>query len=260
MNRLAINVLHSELEAATAFCRQQNLGIELTDFAFPASLDGSVEALAERCAHHRALTAGVQPVSSHGPFMDLIVTSRDPAIVEVCRKRHGAGLEASHRSGASLYIAHTNFTPLIRNASYQANFCKRTVDFWLPFADWAAERGMVICLENLWEQTPEVQAEIVTLANHPSLKASFDNGHALVFSDVPASEWIYTLGKGLAHLHLHDNNGAEDEHKPAGQGKENWQSLLLAAQAAAPGSLLVLESDHLVKNQESLQHLRKVLL
>ena len=53
-----------------------------------------------------------------------------------------------------------------------------------------------------------------------SLKASFDNGHALVFSTVCAADWIETLGADLYHCHLHDNDGEVDRHNAIGSGKE----------------------------------------
>ena len=47
------------------------------------------------------------------------------------------------------------------------------------------------------------QQQVLEAANHPHLKASFDNGHALLFSHVPAADWIKELGSDLAHCHLH---------------------------------------------------------
>ncbi len=67
-------------------------------------------------------------------------------------------------------------------------------------------------------------ADIVFKANHPHLKTPFDNGHALVFSQIPAKGWIEHLGLSLFHYHLHDNSGEIDEHEVIGTGRELLES------------------------------------
>jgi sugar phosphate isomerase/epimerase len=255
MNPLAINAVGDDLEAAAEYCRSEGLGIEVTDFAFPGNLDGDIAAAIGR---HQQAVEGIKPLISHGPFFDLVVTSRDPAIVEICRRRHKASLEAAHSIGAGLYIAHTNFRPMIKNPGYRKSFAARTVEFWLPLADWAADRGITICLENLWEPGPEIQAGIIDGAAHPGLKVSFDNGHVLVFSTLASVEWIEALGSSIAHSHFHDNSGDLDEHRVVGKGKEDWPALLAAIRKHAPEAVLVAECDTLEANKESIARMRSM--
>ncbi|MBA7623547.1 hypothetical protein ES703_30943 [subsurface metagenome] len=253
MKKLAINTVGDELEAAADFCRSEDIGLEVSAFAFPNNLDTDLTTLIER---HKKAVVGISTVLSHGPFLDLVATSMDPAIVEVSRQRHEVSLAVAEEIGASFYVAHTNFTPMIRNASYSKNWAKRMLDFWLPFADKAGRSGIVICLENLWEPIPDIQAELVLSGHHPHLRASFDNGHALVFSSVPSASWIETLGDVLAHCHLHDNSGELDEHKPVGEGKEEWIELLDSLKQHSPQAILVAESDYLDKNKISIERLK----
>lgn len=253
MNKLAINTIDDQLEKSAEFCQAEEIGIEVTDFAFPVNLDADMTSLIKR---HKEAVDGVSPLSLHGPFFDLVATSLDKAIVELTRQRHEAALAAAVEIGVSFYIAHTNFTPMIRNPSYRNNWTKHMLDFWLPFADAAGKHNIIICLENLWEPGPDIQAELISSGKHPHLKASFDNGHALVFSDVSASCWVETLGDALAHCHLHDNSGELDEHKPIGEGKENWPGFFKAIKKHSPHAILVAESDDLEKNKISLEKLR----
>lgn len=147
MNTLAINTVGDELEASAEFCRAEGLGLEVSAFAFPQNLEGDISDLIK--SHGRALS-GITPAIVHGPFYDLVVTSPDSAIVEVSRQRHQVALDAAIEIGATVYVAHTNYTPMIRNPSYQKIWTKRMLDFWLPFADKAGEKGLTISLENLW--------------------------------------------------------------------------------------------------------------
>jgi sugar phosphate isomerase/epimerase len=253
MNQLSIHVLGDELEAAAAFSRAEGIGFEVTAFAFPENLDND---LPGQIARHLKATAGITPLSSHGPCFDLVAASPDPAIVAVTRQRHDAALAASSEIGASLYVAHTLFTPLIRDHSYRANFARRMLDFWLPLADQAGKHNMVICLENMWEPEPDIQAEMITAGNHPHLRATFDNGHALIFSEHSSAQWVKTLGPVLGHCHLHDNGGQLDEHKAVGEGIENWEELVRALKKYAPDAILVAESEQLSENQLSITRLR----
>ena len=256
MPKLALNVLDNELNQAAAFARSKGLGLEVATFAFPENLEQHDADLMAR--HIRALE-GITPVASHGPFLDLAATSRDPAIVAICEQRHRRSLEATFQLKATIYVAHTNFNPLIRQEGYRRDFTRRLCDFWLPLADVAGQHEVTIVLENLWEEGPEIQQQVVDMANHPHLRASFDNGHALVFSRRSASDWIKALGDSLVHLHLHDNNGEQDEHLPVGQGIENWSGLLEAVLRYAPKALLVAESDKLESNRSSIRRLQREL-
>ncbi len=253
MNILAINVLEKELAQACEYCLQQQLGLEITDFAFIRNLDGNLEKNIEQ---NKAMTHHIKPLISHGPFMDLVTSSLDPKIIQVCKDRHQVALHASWQSGASVYIAHSNYNPMIFNTSYRKGYSQRMREFWLPMADWAAERNMMIALENLWEPEPDIQAELISFINHPCLKASFDNGHALVYSRIPSSVWIQTLGTHLAHCHLHDNHGEVDEHAIIGSGVENWPQLIQAINQFTPEAILVVENDWLEQNQQSIENLK----
>lgn len=252
---LAVNALEEELEEAVAFCREEGVGLEVTAFAWPASLDDGFRARLER---HVAALDGVAPVLLHGPFLDLYPASPDPEIVAVARRRHEAALEAAAAVGAGTYVAHLNSIPLIRNPAYRDRFAAAAAEFWLPLADRAGRSGTTVVLENMWEPGPDLQRRVVDAAGHPHLKASFDNGHALVFSDVSAPAWIRELGGDLAHAHLHDNGGEVDAHLPVGEGTEDWPALFSALREHAPGAVVVAESDRLEPNRRSLAALREL--
>jgi hypothetical protein len=109
MNRLAINTLGDELEASADFCRSEDIGIEVTDFAFPWILN---EDLTPRITRHIKAVEGITPLISHGPFFDLVATSPDSKIIAVTKQRHNKALEATVKIGASTYVAHAGFMPL----------------------------------------------------------------------------------------------------------------------------------------------------
>ena len=155
--KLGINCLEEELASVSETCRREGIGIEVTAFAFPKDLDKGLKA---RVKLHASAVEGIQPVSSHGPFVDLYASSSDPEIVRVCRERHTQALEATRAIGASIYIAHLNSLPMIRNPRYLDRFVPAVSEFWAPFAQDAEKTGMTIVLENLWEAGPELQKRV----------------------------------------------------------------------------------------------------
>lgn len=252
--RVGISVGDEELEAAAELCRDEGIGLEVTAFAYPRTLDEAFEPTLER---HAAALEGVPFVTFHGPFLDLYCTSPDPRVVELCRARHGRALEAARALGAELYVAHLNSNPLIRNRAYRDRFVDAVVEFWRPFADEARDDGATVVFENMWERGPDLQRRVVEAAGHPGLRASFDNGHALVFSRLSAAEWISGLGDALVHLHLHDNDGEYDHHWVLGEGEEDWPALLEALPERDAPPFVILENDDLAAGRESLRRFRE---
>lgn len=253
---LGINAVEAELDSSAEACRREGIGIEVTGFAFPEKLD---KGLKGRVKAYAAAVKGIEPIASHGPFLELYASSTDPEIVRVCRERHTQALEATRDIGASIYVAHLNFLPMIRIPAYRNRFVPAVAEFWAPFAEQAQNDGITIVLENLWEPGPDLQKRVLDEVGSPGLKASFDNGHALVFSDMPATEWIDVLGSDLAHCHLHDNYGDRDDHLVAGEGNEDWLELLDALKRHAPEAFVVLENDRLDPNLRSLTFIRDLL-
>ncbi len=145
--KLGINALEEELASVAETCRREGIGIEVTGFAFAKDLD---EGLKARIKRHAKAVEGIQPLSSHGPFVDLYASSSDPEIVRVCRERHTQALQATRAIGASIYVAHLNSLPMIRNPRYLDRFVPAVAEFWAPFAKEAEKAGMTIVLENLW--------------------------------------------------------------------------------------------------------------
>ena len=96
MSSLAINAVAAEVKESAEFCRTEGLGLEVSTFAYPENLEGDTAPLIE---WHRDTVSDIAPLVSHGPFLDLVATSRDPAIVAVARKRHEAALSASKQIG-----------------------------------------------------------------------------------------------------------------------------------------------------------------
>lgn len=230
------------------YCRDNGFGIHLTRFFDPAFLDTDIIPYTE---YLKKQLIGIKSVSVHAPFLDLVVVSPDKLIREAARIRHEKALNAAFLLSADSYVIHTGYNPLIKNERYDNGFVQRLLSFWLPYADRSFEHGLTFCFENVWDKDPFLLSEIVQKASHPSIKALFDNGHALISSQLNSEEWIKHLGASIFALHLHDNRGDTDSHLPLGQANENISMLKKAIDLYAPDARLIFECAKLSENIES---------
>ncbi len=78
------------------------------------------------------------------------------------------------------------------------------------------------------------------LTDLPEADALFDVGHAHINGwNLP--EIVHALGNRLKACHLHDNQGALDEHLPIGEGNIEWKPFFESIQASAPTATMVFE-------------------
>ena len=72
--------------------------------------------------------------------------------------------------------------------------------------------------------SPDELKEIIETSNRDNVKLIFDFGHANV-SEYKIEEYFQKLDKYLYHLHISDNNGLSDQHKPIGEGNINYKEM-----------------------------------
>ncbi|MCB5410390.1 sugar phosphate isomerase/epimerase family protein [Pseudogemmobacter faecipullorum] len=232
----------------------QSLGVDLIElpiFDYDLVIAGRVNH--RRLAEVRAATQGRGiAYSAHGP---LAINPMDP---DWAVPRHlevmaasmdvAAGLEAYH------YVLHAGMT-METLPEARAEACKRQRDFLHRAGELAAARGLIACVETLfeydgWKHTPDpvqLAGELEAIA-HPALCATIDFSHSYLKLDAMGRrEEFVSQMKRLApfarHLHIHDSFGRQDEmwaytqgerlayghgdlHLPPGEGDIPWEQLI----------------------------------
>jgi sugar phosphate isomerase/epimerase len=74
-------------------------------------------------------------------------------------------------------------------------------------------------LENMLELSPDIMIESIDTIGDARVSACLDIGHACCNSTTPVLKWIEKLGSRIAYVHLHDNDGSDDQHSAIGEGK-----------------------------------------
>ncbi|MEJ2365920.1 MAG: sugar phosphate isomerase/epimerase [Deltaproteobacteria bacterium] len=188
----------------------------------------------------RLLAAGGRSVTFHGPFMDLAPGAVDETIRRATAQRLQRTLELVPLFDPGSVVFHAGYDA----SRYQAHceeWLASSLATWEPLSKMAEEMGVVIHLENVYEQTPEMILNLLEKISSEYLGFCLDMGHMNVFGKVPLSEWLDALGPYLKEVHLHDNDGLSDMHGPIGSGTAPFEELFQYLQDKKIKPLVTLE-------------------
>ena len=150
---------------------------------------------------------------------------------------HARTLQVAADLGADNVVLHleTTHSEAIEVAA------RRSLDQLLP----AAERLQVqIALETLPPKYYGGQIDhlnqLLSAYPTPWLGVCLDTGHAALAGG--PQHWIQSLPRRIITLHLHDNDGARDQHLPPGMGIIDWPGTLQALRAIGYDGPLVSEA------------------
>ena len=156
----------------------------------------------------------------HLSYVDLNLASLMPVARAAAVDRTLAGLEYAQRVGASCGVLHTG-QHYLRHPQADV-LAAAALDASLEAV---AGSAVPIALENLAldeEAFLRTPAELRALADRHALRTCLDFGHAHVQGTRQGTDavaaYLAALGPTVAHLHVHGNHGARDEHLASDQG------------------------------------------
>ena len=163
-------------------------------------------------------------ITIHGPFMDLSPGSPDSNIQTISRQRFDQLASLVPVFKPRTVVCHTGYDHK-RYWAIKEQWMENSLQTWEPLAATFKREGTRLMLENVYEKTPlEILPLIENLKSH-GVGFCLDIGHQAVFGSVPLSQWVQSMSRHLQQLHLHDNNGEQDDHWGLGLGNINIQRL-----------------------------------
>lgn len=253
--RLAIATPRPDIAPTVALARDYGVGIEIQVYGYnPSLLDGAWSSLVRQ--HRRLLKGFEREIALHGAFYDMSSASEDPQIVRVTRERYLLNLRIAAELGARHVIYHANYLPWIRNVRHIQKWTQRQVEFWAEMGAEAERLGLVVALENMWEPNPDLIGRVLDGVGSPAVRACLDVGHAYLYSDsVPFTSWLVRLKELLAHCHVNNYRGVEDEHLPldAPGGVVDYSYVLPLLWSLPAPPLISLEMENLDDLEQSLR-------
>ena len=196
-------------------------------------------------------------ITFHGPFMDLATGGLDERIREVTAWRLQRTMELVPVFRPQSVVFHAGYDER-RYHAHRAEWLSGSLATWEPLIQQAEEMGVVVHLENVYEQTPEMILTLIEEMDSEHLGFCLDMGHMNVFGDVGLSEWLDALGPHLKEVHLHDNNGHSDSHGPIGSGTAPFKELFQYLHDQEKRPVITLEPHEEAMLWASLENLEKL--
>jgi sugar phosphate isomerase/epimerase len=164
---------------------------------------------------------GMEILVSHPPFFQFwnpAVEGREFKMEMVHRS-----LEASAMLGVRWAVLHPCRLPDAAEAE------RATREYVAPLLDRAGRLGVGLAIENM-PQAEGFCADASALSRFvdglgPGVGICWDTGHANI-TGLPQPEALRIVGKRLKCLHVHDNFGKGDDHRPPFMGNIDWRSVM----------------------------------
>jgi sugar phosphate isomerase/epimerase len=193
------------------------------EIGFDASaLDRKAELPLERVA--RLFMEHGSTMTLHGPFMDLAPGALDDKIREVTARRLLETMELVPLFRPLSVVFHAGYDDRCYHA-FRQEWLAGSLATWEPIARRAEGLGVMVSLENVYEQTPDMIVALLDALSSRNVGFCLDVGHQNAFSTTPLAEWLKALGSYLREVHLHDNDGRGDDHQPIGRGSVAFSTL-----------------------------------
>jgi sugar phosphate isomerase/epimerase len=227
-------------------------GIELQDFVEPNLKVEEKKLLLSKYSLEFQKLIGLKAL--HGPFLDLKPSSPDLLIREASRMKYAETLDIAEYLKVDYVIFHSQINPYLSLPSLRKLNARQAADYWKEALSKTKYKGIIL-LENIFEETPDMLKELLDEINDERVRVNLDIGH-LRLGKSKLSEWVQSLNKYLAYIHVHGNDGRYDTHMPPTDADIFELASALADHNVSP----VLALEYKVKDMESeLKRYRQIV-
>ncbi|GAB4420503.1 MAG: sugar phosphate isomerase/epimerase [Thermodesulfovibrionales bacterium] len=248
MNKVHIHIPYHKVGDYLTFIKDKRLNLEIY---FPsASLDvlksGEIEELKDRLDYNPS-------VSIHAPFMDLSPGAVDSKVRAVTVERFSQTLDIAEILSPEVIVFHSGYEKW-RYAYRVDIWLEESVRTWRPLIKRAAQIGVRIAIENIFEDEPSNLQALMKELYSENFGICFDTGHCNLFTKVPSTEWLESLKPYIIELHLHDNDKSFDQHLPIGDGTFDFKTLFSTLKGS--NCLYTIEAhtpENVIKSMERLR-------
>lgn len=197
-------------------------------------------------------------LSMHLPFSDMNLAGLNPGIHgEVMRQmKHYLSMASGLVEVAVLHPGYLSpYGSKIPEKAWDT--CIESIQI---LCDHSAGMGITIAVENMpnfpkiFGRYPDEMLDILKQTDRENVGMTLDVGHANTMGLL--DEFVEKCKSKLSHMHIHDNNGAHDEHLPIGQGNIDWKKLMESLSGYK--GLMVTEMGSIDEGKQCIEYLKKL--
>lgn len=254
MNRLYLIPDRADMARQRALTDRYGCAFEYNDFFSPQVLSDPKKQ-EEIIAYYKGLGRDFSQDTIHGAFLDVTIHSGDPLIRDASMLRVRQSMEIAERMGVRGVVFHTGRLGRFRSPGYLKNWQDCNAAFFTEMAEQFPRRQ--IFMENMFDEAPDVLAGLAErMKPVENFGVCLDYAHAVI-SGCPGREWVKALHPYIRHMHINDNDLTNDQHRPVGSGRIDWEEFNgLIREYDVCASALV-EVNGCAAQEESLKFMRK---
>jgi len=163
-------------------------------------------------------------ITLHGPFFDLVPGGMDKRILQASRERLKQAFDLIPLFNPLSIVCHTGYDRK-RYIDDQDQWLETAIETWTQRLQSLEGSETILMFENVYEKTPNMLLRLMKGLGSERVGFCFDTGHMNVFSETDLDGWLSAMTPFLKQLHLHDNEGARDDHLAIGAGEINFDRL-----------------------------------
>lgn len=196
--------------------------------------------------------------SIHAPFADINIASPSNFMLKAMLKRLEKSIANANSLEAYMWVFHpglkTGISMFYPNADWTQN--RETAKLLLKIAD---DYGVKIAIENVPEPYPFLMKGTAEFEKFYSeigepIGLALDVGHANLNGQI--EQFLAKFADKIVHVHVHDNDGREDQHLGVGHGTVNWERFANLLKKAQFNGVVIIESiEHVVESVEKIKQL-----
>lgn len=202
-------------------------------------------------------------VTMHSTFYDINLASINPYIQEAILKCYFRYLELGKSVGAKIMVLHGGL--IHKDAAHIKKLVQisrnNLIQNLRQLGDFAFEKGIKIGLENsppnknsLFVSNWQEHVDILETVNHRNVGAVFDMAHAFLHK-LDLGEYYHNIKKYLIEVHIHNNNGKEDQHLGITKGKIDYTSFFKMHRISVP---IIMEIRNMEEALESILWIKEM--
>jgi Sugar phosphate isomerases/epimerases len=182
-----------------------------------------------------AKTAGIEIGQLHSPMPSYTAKPDEDAFLFKIQEK---SIKAAAYMNSKYIIIHPCIPGQYRYTHYREECKEINMEFYRALLPTLIEYDVKLAVENMFNYDPvrkcicptvcttaDEMADYIDTLNDDHFVACLDVGHAHLTGDTPEN-MARILGNRLETLHVHDNNGLNDEHKIPYHGTINWDNFL----------------------------------
>jgi L-ribulose-5-phosphate 3-epimerase len=196
----------------------------------------------------------------HAPWAGTNIATPSPALRRAILKQLEKSLVYAGQLGCRLWLFHpgsrTGLSPIYPGKDWQLNLASvRTL------LNVARREAVEIAIENTPEPFPSLMKSVGDFFRFyedlgDDIGMVLDVAHANLNNQI--QDFIKQFSKKIVHMHVSDNDGAQDLHLGIGYGNIDWENVAKLVKETDYSNLIIIESTEHV--EESVQVLRKLFV